>query len=464
MFSHSSHRGGAELSFLSLVKSLVKKGLLCNILLPSEGYLAEKFRKMPVSVSIKNIPRWDYEGESEKLSKYRDICSSLPYLINEISNVGSDVIYSNTQVFPQGAIIAEILKIPHIWHIREFGEKDYGFKFLLDFKDRANFIYNYSDKIIFNSLSLKKYFDKEIKDDKSEVVYNYVELPKIINSSAKFFKNENSLKLLLVGVINEGKGQLKALEAVSYCIEKYGDNLELVFLGNVFSEKYYKKLNFFIKNNSLEKNASFHAFIDNPTSAYKSADIILMCSDKEAFGRVTVESYLMKRPVIGESSGATSEIVIDGETGLLFKPGNIFDFGEKIHYFYLNRDKISEFGEKGFSVVKEKFSDDKYSGKIYKFIRDINFKNKNRAEIFGEKNILLEIGSINKNIEKSYSKNIIESISDLNNKNKELELRILFLESSKFWKLRDIYLKIKHYLIFIFLNPRKFIKNFIIKK
>lgn len=40
-----------------------------------------------------------------------------------------------------------------------------------------------------------------------------------------------------------------------------------------------------------------------------------------------------------------------------------------------------------------------------------------------------------------------------------LELEMATMKKSFFWKLRIVYMKIKHWLIFIFLNPRKFIKK-----
>jgi glycosyltransferase involved in cell wall biosynthesis len=47
-----------------------------------------------------------------------------------------------------------------------------------------------------------------------------------------------------------------------------------------------------------------------------------MCSDHEAFGRVTAEALKCGRPVIASRSGGTPEIITDGEDGLLFDPGD----------------------------------------------------------------------------------------------------------------------------------------------
>lgn len=44
-------------------------------------------------------------------------------------------------------------------------------------------------------------------------------------------------------------------------------------------------------------------------------------------------------------------------------------------------------------------------------------------------------------------------------KNRDNEIESM--KSSKFWKIRNFYLKLKYYFTFIFLNPRKFLKKYL---
>ena len=55
---------------------------------------------------------------------------------------------------------------------------------------------------------------------------------------------------------------------------------------------------------------------------YSRSDCLLMCSEHEAFGRVTAEAMSACLPVIGKNSGGTPEIIVHGETGYLY---NTFD-------------------------------------------------------------------------------------------------------------------------------------------
>lgn len=64
----------------------------------------------------------------------------------------------------------------------------------------------------------------------------------------------------------------------------------------------------------------------------RMADVVLICSHWEPFGRVTVEAMLAGKPVIA-ISGATVELIHDGVTGLLYDPGNYSVLANKMRYF-----------------------------------------------------------------------------------------------------------------------------------
>jgi glycosyltransferase involved in cell wall biosynthesis len=58
-------------------------------------------------------------------------------------------------------------------------------------------------------------------------------------------------------------------------------------------------------------------------AAYALADLVLSASQKEeGFGRVPVEAQAMGVPVVATKVGATSETILDGETGWLVPPGD----------------------------------------------------------------------------------------------------------------------------------------------
>ena len=71
-------------------------------------------------------------------------------------------------------------------------------------------------------------------------------------------------------------------------------------------------------------------FVQDVAPFYANADIALVCSRAEAFGRVTIEAMKYGLPVIAANTGASPEIIKDGETGLLYEYGNQVSLEEKI--------------------------------------------------------------------------------------------------------------------------------------
>ena len=64
----------------------------------------------------------------------------------------------------------------------------------------------------------------------------------------------------------------------------------------------------------------------------KLADVVVSASlDPEAFGRVVAEAQAMGRPTVVVNRGAGPEIIIEGITGWLFKPGDSTDLARKIN-------------------------------------------------------------------------------------------------------------------------------------
>ncbi len=63
---------------------------------------------------------------------------------------------------------------------------------------------------------------------------------------------------------------------------------------------------------------------------YENCDFVVFPSRYESFGLVPLEAMVYQKPVIAAAAGAIPEVVIDGESGLLFEPDNEQDLARKI--------------------------------------------------------------------------------------------------------------------------------------
>lgn len=76
----------------------------------------------------------------------------------------------------------------------------------------------------------------------------------------------------------------------------------------------------------------------------------------ENFPRTIVEAFGSSLPVIASRIGALADIVTDGETGLLFEPGNPRDLADKLAWAQAHPERMAEMGLKARAQYEAEFS------------------------------------------------------------------------------------------------------------
>ncbi len=368
IISHSSQLEGAERSLLELTRELIKNhGVLCTIILPEDGPLKARLENTGASTLICNYPWWcnpnlptDEEIQQWLNRGFNAICEK----IDLIKKINPDVVVTNTIVVPWGSVISSILNKPHVWYIREFGQQDHGLKFYMPFSDIIEMISS-SDLVITNSGAVKKALFSNSGNNVISL-YNYIEISgnNADPNAGSYFKRKDALRLILLSRIEDAKGQKDAILAMKELISK-GRDVELVLLGSSNSG-YLEELKGLVRDYGLEEYITFLGFKENPYPIVNKADIVLLCSRNEAFGRIVIEAMLLKKPVIGTNSGGVPELLREHYNGLLYDPGDHCQLADRIEFFIDHRDKVAVYGENGYLFVKENFTEDKYGGAVYR--------------------------------------------------------------------------------------------------
>lgn len=373
--SHTAGLGGAERSLLDLVGGLTKRGATCWIILPKNGPLEKELIKLKVPFFIHfydwwTIPRGQKrQSPQTKLKGYLENGTKLARLL---AKKKFDILVTNSSVVCEGAIAARILRLPHVWHIRELGEKDHGFVFKFGFNFTAKFINQFSDLVIFNSKATAKEFNQFIDRCKQKVVYNSVAINSLCASKKNklSFRDKNSFKLIMASTISEKKGQVDAIKATVE-LRKSGNNVELLMIGNCRNKEFLENLKSFIRKSGQEGYIHIMRFIKNPYPVIKSADAVLVCSQNEAFGRIILEGMLLNKPVIATNRGGIPEIIKDGRNGFLYEPKKYPQLASKILLLIKNSDLKKRVVKNGHSSATKRFSEENYSGKIFRYFTEI---------------------------------------------------------------------------------------------
>lgn len=375
-FSHSADLYGAERRLLELITELIEDHeVVCTVILPGKGPLKTKLEAVGALTSIVNYSHWadsdlvsEEERENRLISSFKNI---LTYTTQQLSKVNPDIIFTQTMAIPWGALAASILGKPHVWNVCEFGILDHGLNFFQPFKFTLDFITQSSNIVLTPSNVVKDTLFASIHKKKVQTLYSYVSVPfdTLSQDKGKYFTRIKATKLIISGTVNEGKGQKDAIMAVKELIKR-GHDIELIIMGNRATE-YAKHLETIIKDNNLKSYVKFTGFKENPFSVMNQADITLLCSRNEAFGRVTQEAMFLKKPVIATNSGSSPELITEKFNGLLYSSGDYIQLADKIQYFIEHKDKIKEFGENGYRFATKNFTRETFGGRVYKLLRGV---------------------------------------------------------------------------------------------
>ncbi len=234
-----------------------------------------------------------------------------------------DVVVSNTSTCPWAAFAASLNGIPHVWYIREFGAEDHGFHFYLGSSATYRAIGMLSSSIIANSEAVAEHVAARTGGArKVSVSYPVVEPTGPSRDPVAGRADGSPVRLVMVGMVTPSKGQLDAASALSRLMCEGQHDLELVLVGGA-DRAYKKRIIEMLRDSKVPlERVEFAGFQNDPAPWLRDADIYIMASRCEAFGRVTVEAMACGLPVIGSRSGGTPDLVINGKTGLLYSPGD----------------------------------------------------------------------------------------------------------------------------------------------
>ena len=348
-----------------------------SVLTKSEGTLTQKCRENGIRVFIvKHYPCIAGKGVRQKLKGY------IKLLINAMLHYGKflhfitdsgihfDLIHTNTHASDIGYFIAKHLSIPHVVHLREHGMRDNGLDYVLpDTIMRSKFMD--TSFAIAISQSIYNHYVNERKlcaSDKTRIIYNGIS---IIEPYDKIHCSDQRLNFCITGRIFAGKNQSMAVRACMK-LKTLTNKFMLHIIGND-DNGYAEELKQLMHSEELEDNVKFWGFRDNikVKELLRTMDVGLMLSRCEAFGRVTVEYMMNYMPVIGVDTGATPEIVLNGETGYICRFDDSDMLAELMYRFIMNPELICEMGMKGRERAVNNFSLERNTDEVYKLYQEI---------------------------------------------------------------------------------------------
>ena len=331
----SNHRemiGGGEHSFLDLLSHLPETRDILAVV-PGEGELAIRLRQNGIKTEVTPLP-------SIKPWFIFKILSSLKRYLDLFGRYRPALIYANgSRAGFYGGIIGRMLKIPVIWHCR-IADPDIYLDPLLC---------RLSNRIIANSQATARRFKPRFQI-KVRTIYNGINMewlrdrdikkPDLIQSDWKV--------ILVVSRISRWKRHDLALSAFEKAAPS-DPGIHLVCVGakDQLEPRWHDYLMLRTRQSQFSNRIHWIGQAADVRPWYRSADILLLPSENEPFGRVLVEAMASGVPVVATRSGGVPEIITHGQDGLLVSAGDTDEMVNAVLQIFSNRSMRGKIIQKG---------------------------------------------------------------------------------------------------------------------
>lgn len=363
--SHWSSTGGAEKALLDIMRLLRDSGHTPLCVIPREGRMIDELRLLKIPYEIVHYTWWTGADVPLIVRLARTALQPLKglWLAWKLRRFGPDLIYTNTITICVGGIAARISRCPHVWHIHEFPD-NFAFKFDLGRKLTLPLVGMLSTRLLFVSRAVRAAY-QELSAKSSSVLYQTVSgYSNCVQMAPR--DPAGPFRVVIVGTIMPAKGQADAVRALEL-LEREGYQLDVVGAGSEFDEGQLKRL---VLELGLSDRVVFHGYQANPMHIMARADVVLMCSENEAFGRVTAEAMLLGKAIVGTDSGATAELLDDNVTGLLYQFGDVRGLAAKIQQLKSDPGLRTRLGGSAIRRAAALFSEARYRDELAQVIRD----------------------------------------------------------------------------------------------
>jgi glycosyltransferase involved in cell wall biosynthesis len=375
--SHLWAHGGAQLSLIELIDTLTARGVECRVVVPEGGDIPSALEERGVPCLAHDYLPWACQVPLARSDRF--LKKPVVHLLRAVKLARlirrwrCDVIVTNTITVCEGALAAFILRVPHITHVREFGDLDHGLYFEWGARLSVRLLSVLSTRVVFNSTALADHYSRQVPAARARVIYNAVSVaPATLarDEPLKPFGERACFRCLLVGWLLPGKGHEDAIRAIAELVHR-GVPVKLKIVGEGGSGAYGRSLRELIDRLGVAAHIEMVGPAPDPRAFFGDADVALMCSRMEAFGRVTVEAMKLGTPVIGTRSGGTPEIVREGFNGYLYTPGAAGELADKIELLARDRHGAREMGERARRFAMERFSLERHGHEFLEMLHEV---------------------------------------------------------------------------------------------
>lgn len=368
-YNHTSEISGAEISMLQTAKYMRDFDV---IICGPAGELLERAKKE--NLLTEEMPAYNARFRKNPLLMLRDMAGLLLAalrLASRVRKMDVDIVHANSIRAGLMASFGRWLhRKPVVWHIR-----DHVLPGLLGKLVMKSMKYT-ADSVIGISKAVLAPIIKQIGRSKVYLVHNGLELrerteQEMLQARRKvreeFQADEHHKAMVVIGQITPWKRQHDAIHAASKLIGEHED-VKLWIVGEAKfreeNERYMKQLKQLAENLQISEHVVFTGFREDILDICCAADMLLLCSENEPFGRVAIEAMSQGLPVIATDGGGVPEIIEHGVSGFLYRTGDVDDLLRYVRMLLDDQSLIHDIGQQGSLRVKQLFNASRTARKV----------------------------------------------------------------------------------------------------
>ena len=327
--------GGAEVGLLNCL-AVLQHLIDPIVILPGDGPLTKELRQRKIKVEIVELPK-SLARVSRLGNKFLSLlrgAPALPIYLKQLQEVLAKhepaLLYSNgLKSHFLLALLAKWNGLPLLCHVRDVLRAVPGLHYLL---------HNVAQVVVTNS---KATLDAlTVPSAKAHIIPNAIDLatweqeaqkepPAIVART----KAKGQSLIVSAGKLVPLKGFAYLIKAIAK-LQKEKFNLHLAIAGSedyATQEGHEEELQELIKELNLQSSVTLLGNVSPLAPLLRNADLFVLASQSEGFGRVVAEAMASHCPVIASDVGGLRELVsLDGERGLLFEVGNVQELSKKM--------------------------------------------------------------------------------------------------------------------------------------
>lgn len=230
---------------------------------------------------------------------------------------GTRMIHTQTFLNLEGAIAAQSIGVPHVWHVRELIGRTQPFRFFGESGEAlARILSDSTTAIVANSAYTKRTLCQAIPLEDVRIIPNGF-APSDYEFKMRSFPVQ---RRWVVGMVGSPTATWKAHLAFIQCAREFREiDAEFVIYGSLpardsEASHYYQHLLATIDRLGISDRLRFAGHVPM-RQIMADLDILVQPTCGESFGRVVVEAMLSGVPTVGVGTGTYPELVTDGKTG-----------------------------------------------------------------------------------------------------------------------------------------------------